>query len=177
MNHATCSADGCERESATKRGAYCNMHRLRLRRTGSLEVSKPLRPGGRGICTVEECGSPDCGQHGYCKKHWSRVKRHGAPDVVLTRAPKGGPTHPLWKGDDVGFHAVHRRLGVIRGKAATHACVDCGRTAQHWSYSHTDPAEAQSDLGPYSTDLTLYDPRCAACHKKFDLAWLASRVK
>ena len=171
MNDRTCGAIGCQRETRTRNNPYCNMHHLRLRRTGSLDVPRPLRPSGRGVCIHPDCESPDCGQHGYCKKHWTRVKRYGDPSTVNKRAPKPGPTHPLWQGDDVGFSAVHRRLKVTRGRAAQEACVDCDEPASEWSYDHCDPDEQQSPSGPYSTDLTHYEPRCTACHRKFDHAW------
>lgn len=168
MSDHICAAVGCERDPRTRGNPYCNMHYLRLRRTGSLDVPRPLRPSGRGVCAHPACEALDHGQHGYCNKHWTRIKRHGDPDVVAKRAPRPGPTHPLWMGDDVGFAAVHRRLRFTRGSASLYECVDCAGSANHWSYNHQDPREKQSEDGPYSTNLTFYEPRCVSCHHRFD---------
>lgn len=31
-----------------------------------------------------------------------------------------------------------------------------------------------SELGPYSADVSQYEPRCVSCHKRFDLERIAS---
>lgn len=69
------------------------------------------------------------------------------------------------------YGAIHTRLAVARGSARTHACVDCGGSADQWSYDHDDPDEMISSLGhPYSGDLDHYLPRCCSCHRAFDAA-------
>ena len=79
---------------------------------------------------------------------------------------KYGEGHPAWKGDEVGYMAVHQRLRRGRGPAKSHQCIDCGKQAAHWSYDHSDPnPKIDEKNGPYSTDLDRYHPRCRPCHK------------
>ena len=40
------------------------------------------------MCSVEGCDDLAAGGHGWCSKHWKRVKRHGDPLVTLkNRSP------------------------------------------------------------------------------------------
>ncbi len=73
-------------------------------------------------------------------------------------------------GQGIGYSGAHRRVTAQRGHANTHRCSDCGQPARHWSYDHTDPDEQRTQNGwPYSVDPWHYSPRCASCHKRFDL--------
>ena len=74
------------------------------------------------------------------------------------------------------YHTAHRRVDSDKGRAKTHACVDCGEPAQQWSYTHDDPDEL---IGvnwakglPYSAKPEYYIARCISCHKRADLARL-----
>lgn len=128
---------------------------------------------GTRICAIDGCEQVEDGNSGLCKKHDTRRRRHGDPLVVIKpseRAQPSGAAHPRWTGDDATYLGAHQRVRYHRGRAKDRACVDCGKTAAHWSYNRACPNEKQSDLGPYSTDITQYVPRCVSCHKRFDLA-------
>lgn len=76
--------------------------------------------------------------------------------------------------EHVKYGAAHERVKRLHGAPTTHACVDCGSPASHWSYNHDDPNELQEtglSARPlaYSTDPSHYSPRCVPCHKRFDL--------
>lgn len=79
-------------------------------------------------------------------------------------------THP-------GYSAAHQRIVAERGKASMHHCVDCGGTADEWSYDHADPNPLVETLRgwnrdprevSYSASPDHYDPRCRDCHARFD---------
>ena len=128
------------------------------------------------ICAVDDCDLIEDGHSGLCKKHDTRRRRHGDPLIVVKpheRALPSGPDHPRWTGDDATYLGAHQRVRYQRGRAKDHACVDCGGPAAHWSYDRACPNEKQSELGPYSTDIAHYVPRCVRCHKRFDLAAIA----
>jgi hypothetical protein len=72
------------------------------------------------------------------------------------------------KPDHKAYTAVHVRLLRSRGSAAQHQCIDCGQIAREWSYNHS-----QSNVR-YSLNLDDYDPRCRACHVRFDLQYRRS---
>jgi hypothetical protein len=161
-----CTAEGCETRRRSAASAYCEKHYYRLRRRGTLEARSWHKRGG---CSVEGCTDPE--RHdGVCIKHWTRLRRHGDANTVL---PQGcfltGDQSPGWAGDAITYAGMHHRVRATLGLAKLLACADCGAPARHWSYDRTDPNEKQSELGPYSTDLAHYEPRCVPCHKRFDL--------
>lgn len=159
-----CTVSGCARSARTH--CYCDLHYLRWRRTGSTELLQRQRL--RKSCTVEDCDN-DRRSNGLCSKHLQRLRKHGH---LALRETVTGSDHHSWKGDDVKYRAVHKRLGP----ASNHPCIDCGNVAAQWSYDHSDiheKLEPQKGL-PYSTDPSYYQPRCAPCHKTFDTQRLAS---
>ena len=56
-----------------------------------------------------------------------------------------------------GYFSLHERVVAVRGRAATHACVDCHKNASDWS-SNT---EEYKSVGEFS-------PRCRHCHQQYD---------
>lgn len=153
-----CTAPGCEREARLVDGTLCHMHERRLARTGRVEGM------GRApeLCVIDGCTDPARTVAGHCGKHHERIRKHGDPETVDV---------PRWTGDRASYSAVHQRLPRERGRAATHACVDCGGGAHQWSYGHVNgPGHRECEIGPYSVDLDDYYPRCTSCHKKFDQA-------
>lgn len=82
-------------------------------------------------------------------------------------------------GELLSYGAVHRRLRKSRGSARNFRCVDCGGPAAQWSYDGNDPEELYGPSGrnisPYSTDPDRYQPRCSACHGRYDAAMSATK--
>lgn len=79
------------------------------------------------------------------------------------------------KGDDITYIGAHLRNQRVRGKASTHACIDCGLQAQEWSLKAA-PSKSLSGPTPsgyecrYSPDPFDYEPRCKPCHAQHDKA-------
>ncbi len=123
-------------------------------------------------CSVETCGTSTYSK-GLCRKHHTRLLRHGDPLVVLNGRDAPGSASAKWRGDDVTYRTVHSRLVAERGSADRHACVDCGKSARQWSYTGESPVErfARPEIPshPYSPDLSYYVPRCRPCHTAFDV--------
>jgi hypothetical protein len=98
--------------------------------------------------------------------------------TVLSRvsATWTGDKNPSWKGDSVGYSALHNRIYKTLGKASEHPCVDCGQVAQEWSLSWQRVPSSQLKQqvgGPwdglfYSTDVYDYDPRCIRDARRYD---------
>jgi hypothetical protein len=168
-----CTVDGCGLKVRSGRAQYCEKHYGRLRRNGHLTRLVPEYREFRGVCIVDGCLSMDQGPAGLCARHLARQRRHGDPLVRLATGAPAGPDHPSFKGDEITYSAAHMRTRGWRGPAADHDCIDCGRRAEHWSYDHADPNELveQTSKAPlmYSADPEHYQPRCAQCHKNFDL--------
>jgi hypothetical protein len=97
--------------------------------------------------------------YGMCQMHALRHKKYGDP--TITKLPRS-------KTDTYG--RIHRRLKDKRGPASKHACIDCGKQAQHWSYQHGCPEEQyEPRRGAFCTHLNEhYHPRCVPCHNKYD---------
>lgn len=166
MRPAVCSVEGCERPMSAR--GWCEAHYYRVRRTGSTgpaEIWDRKRP----TCSVPGCDAPHRA-HGYCLNHGRHVEKGGHPDHVGD-VVHHGEANGTWLGDDCGYTAAHDRVRRRRGPAKSHACIDCGAPARHWSYNHRDPNERLHPDGyAYSADPAMYDPRCVPCHKRFDLA-------
>lgn len=166
MAEVTCSAEGCERPVWAR--TLCGTHYSRWRRRG--DVTAPLVQR-RGVCSMDGCGGKHVAK-GLCEKHYSRLKRWGDP--ALVKRPGGKPgqgvgaDNPAWKGDEVGYQAVHVRLRSQRGSASALTCP-CGAPAAQWAYDHADPEELRSPEGyPYSVNLDRYAALCVPCHMALD---------
>ena len=67
------------------------------------------------------------------------------------------------------YKIVHADLTALKGPARHQVCVDCNSPACHWSYDYADPYELRNARGlRFSTD-QHYRPRCAGCHRRFDV--------
>lgn len=69
-----------------------------------------------------------------------------------------GEKHPLWKGDNVGYSALHEWISFNWGKPKL--CEQCGTTESkkfQWA-----------NLGIYNRDRKNWKRMCASCHHKFD---------
>lgn len=138
---------------------FCRLHWQRQRKSGDPRADVPKRDWGRQSCSFPGCDEPhDAG--GFCEKHWRRNHKHGDPSHV----EKAG-----WRGDEVGYTAMHERIYRMRGPATDHTCQRCGKSAEDWAYDHSDPSErVELGKGPYSTDPAHYMPLCHSCHMKLD---------
>ena len=122
------------------------------------------------ICSVENCDKPKK-TRGMCGKHYKRFMKFG--DVNMVK-PKGGARYYGGssierKGRNITYRSAHMRIEYLRGKASNHMCIDCGQTAYHWAYDHSDTNELTAPNGMvYSPDVERYDPRCVPCHKVYD---------
>lgn len=123
----------------------------------------------KGTCSVEGCeeiaGVPGTAK-GLCSKHYNRLRRNGDVTAVRGRAPIAGPEHHLWKGADVGYKALHRRVYRARGKASR--CEQCGVSEAgrryEWAMIHgTDGTD------PHAHYISL----CRGCHRTYDLGRLS----
>lgn len=62
------------------------------------------------------------------------------------------------------YGAVHSRLRAKYGPATRYVCA-CGQRAEQWAY--VGP-RSHGESRAYSTNLRLYKPMCAACHRHYD---------
>lgn len=159
-----CSVEDCDSKHYGK--GLCRFHWTRQTEGRVLDAPRFEPHGG---CSVEGCERPHTAR-GWCKVHLGRFYATGDPLAV--KPPAGGQlvgeANATWKGDECGYHAVHKRLASHRGPARDFDCADCGGPAHQWSYDHSDPDERVSKDGPYSTDLDHYSPRCRSCHVRLD---------
>lgn len=165
MAKGTCTIEGCDRKSFAK--GWCSAHYNRWRRNGD--------PGGADVqarrtgCKVEGCDAKHQGQ-GYCQTHRYRWRSNGDPLVTRPPGAPAGESHSHYRGQDVRYAAVHRRLSKYRGRARDLDCINCGSVADAWAYQFGAPDERICEKAglPYSTDLSYYQPMCRPCHSQFD---------
>jgi hypothetical protein len=126
----------------------------------------PRKPAPKEPCSVPGCADDRYYSDGLCQMHHWRSLRRGDVNYEYR-----GESHPAWQGDQISYRTAHNRVVTQRGPARTHACIDCGEPAEHWSYDGMDSNE-QFDPAhgcPYSADVTHYVPRCARCHMRVDI--------
>jgi hypothetical protein len=75
-----------------------------------------------------------------------------------------GPANPRWRGDNVGYGALH--AWVARHRKKTGVCEDCGR---YFGTKGTRGTQWANISGKYRRDLADFRELCARCHTAFDL--------
>ena len=77
--------------------------------------------------------------------------RHGKAPV--------GVNHPRWKGDNVGYGALHSWIVRQMGRATR--CEDCGKlNAKKYEWANISKQ--------YKRDVADWKSLCTSCHRKFD---------
>lgn len=155
----------CGESSAPNRLNWCEACYCRTWRNGTPGYRVRLKVLKRKRCEV-------------CSSYFTGRLSPSGPVRHCSRACAGlsntGDRNPTWKGDDVGYSAVHSRVRRVKGAASDYPCVDCGGNAQHWSVDRDAPRLRFEDGMPYSSEPDDYYPRCAACHKAYDMSRLAT---
>lgn len=173
VNDGTCSVTDCEKP--VKRLGYCYGHYMKQWRYGTPTPQFIRWDDIRGqrfgaLVVVERQGDAwlclcDCG----------RQRTASAGELNRTgEAATCGDRRTHRRQEHAGYTAAHQRCRSDRGPVQNHPCVDCGRTARHWSYNHDDPDEflahgLSAHPVAYSLKPEHYSPRCVPCHKVFDL--------
>lgn len=164
MSTSLCTTEDC---SSPANGArqMCRRHYSAWRRTHGSANARP--------CTIEGCDEPQ-NARGWCTTHYMRWYKTG--DVGPAHNMRHRELHHSWQGDSLTYAGAHRRVYRDRGPAAERECA-CGSTAYSWAYDHEDENELVTPAGrTYSANPAHYVAMCNPCHKRFDLARLASCV-
>lgn len=195
MTDTTCSLPDCERP--LKRAGYCYGHYMKNWRYGTPYPPNGWMQGDRetqarvqrerlvdiqgqrfgSLVVVERVGHQwrcacDCG--GERLVNAGDLNRYGDANTC-------GDRRIHRRTEVAGYTAAHQRCRSDRGRVQLHDCIDCGRSAQHWSYNHDDPDERlaiglSANPVAYSLKPEHYSPRCVRCHKRFDLGRIDSAL-
>lgn len=106
-------------------------------------------------------------EYAYRKAREAGVPLQGSPESSENRrrARKAtGPEHGNWKGDEVGYFALH--AWVKRNKKRTGTCSDCGATPTKKRGVGTEWANVSKT---YKRDLNDWIELCSSCHQRFDM--------
>lgn len=159
------------------------MHYQRWRTTGSPGGAALLRnPLPARECSIDGCQRP-ARARGWCNTHHARWLTHGDALAALAVKPNRflpGSENPNWKGDDVGYVAIHTRLRQSHSLGGP--CAICGAIAVEFAYDNADVNERYSIVSSggrpgvmvYSLDPSHYFASCHSCHMKFDAAYRKS---
>jgi len=71
---------------------------------------------------------------------------------------KKGKNHPLWKGEDVGYNALH--AWIHRNIELDNKCFNCGTTESK--------LELANKTGIYDRNFENWFILCIDCHRKYD---------
>lgn len=123
------------------------------------------------------CDSDDIQKRGLCSSCYGRAYHADILDEVALPSrgdiTAAGPESPFWKGAEVLYDGVHKRITRLRGKASNRICDEpqCGNQADQWSYDGFCPEErvcAERNV-PYCYHYDRhYSPRCISCHREWD---------
>lgn len=109
------------------------------------------RPTGKDS-TNWKGGLPDCD---VCGKKLSLRKYRRC----IKCSARSGKDNNLWRGDDVGYHGVHKWVYRIKGKAVH--CEHCGiKNAKRYEWANIDHK--------YRRVADDYISLCVPCHRKHD---------
>src|SRR3990167_9867025 len=103
-----------------------------------------------------------------------RLKGHSTSEKVRLRAsklnlgkfgdnhPSGGSKHPAWKGENVGYLALH--AWIRRRKGTPDTCEHCKKTGLkgksiHWANTNHE----------YQRKLSDWIRLCTKCHRQYDI--------
>ncbi len=86
------------------------------------------------------------------------LKRVKKPWTAKRNREMIGEKHPQWKGDKVGYGALH--IWVYKALGKPKICTNCGTNKKlQWA----------NKSGQYKRDLNDWISLCASCHKQYDL--------
>jgi len=149
-----------------------------------INCGKEFTPGKRNYaralscsayCNLKQYRAKNPGKSAKVKREWRRrngVLERGSIEHRLAVSAKNkevvarGEKHKLWKGDNVGYRALHRWVEGQLGKPD--GCEECGRTGLtarkiHWAnMSHQ-----------YKRDISDWKRLCVKCHKQYDIRRLS----
>ena len=124
---------------------YRERHREKIRAKGRAYAERKRREAG-----MAARGTPEAAEN-YRRANLAR-------DLT-------GPRHPNWKGDEVGYHALHR--WVERRKVRTGICSECGAQPEPMGRRRVG-TEFANVSGEYRRDLADYVELCVPCHRRQD---------
>lgn len=145
-----CALSYCDKP--VKCRGLCNAHCSQQYRGEEL---RPLRQPKTG-CNFKGCQRPHQAK-GWCSRHYQQILEGKQPTKILP-----------YRDESVSYEALHTRIKRARGRAAQYNCVECDGPADDWAYTYGCPRETQSPRGPYTTDISRYQPMCRSCHRSFD---------
>ena len=92
---------------------------------------------------------------------WLLMRRHEIARRPAAKRDQRGWRNHMWRGDDAGYQAMHRRVAQQRG--AESLCAVCGATSATATY------EWANLTGNYG-DINDYERMCRSCHRRYDNA-------
>lgn len=141
----------------------------------------PNRTGEDRKCLIckkvfHVCGSKiKEGKGLYCSIRCSRVGIKGRRNSPKTEFKKGqfcGEKHFFWKGENVGYHALHRWVQSKLGKASKCSNPNCvyPRKNKRGELMLKPKGFQWANIDhKYKRDLNDYVSLCGSCHKLYDM--------
>lgn len=112
-----CAVEGCGRQAVTR--GWCHGHYLRWRRTGRLDVDRPLTRPERSACSVPGCVQQVHGR-GLCRTHLRRLTTLGDP----------APERPVRSPGDEGW-VTHGYRGIVVPDDLRHLTGGAAHALEH----------------------------------------------
>ncbi|MFJ3665061.1 HNH endonuclease [Streptomyces sp. NPDC090106] len=107
MNDRICAVSECERPVVGR--DLCSMHWQRMKKYGSTDLPERLKTSELK-CSVDNCGKPAKGGHGWCHMHYRRWRLHGSLELPEK------PTRP----NSCAVEGCNKGGRLTRGLCAAH---------------------------------------------------------
>ena len=124
------------------------------------EKLKKLYRSGKGTWFIaNEMGVSQTTICRWLKEYGIKTRSHSEAAKITQNGFKEGKKHPFWKGDKVGYQALH--TWVRKYKGTPRKCEHCGTTAKRkYEWANINHS--------YKRNLDDWIRLCTACHRKHD---------
>ena len=98
--------------------------------------------------------------------------KHYSPKTEFLKGQNLGSQHPLWKGDKVGYAALHNWIYRQKGNAIKCENKDCKYPRKNAAYQILRAPKRfywANISHKYKRDLSDWIQLCGSCHKKYDM--------
>ena len=96
------------------------------------------------------------------RKGYKQTPEHVEKMRLTKIGKKLGKDNPMWKGDNIGYAAIHIWLQVNFGVASKCEALDCVGASQHYEWALLKGKTHQRRR-------ENYQEMCVSCHRKYDM--------
>jgi len=146
--------------SKSRKGIYCKPCGYKHRAKTGFKVGHEFYPGAEKGWFSKGHRPWSTGTKGILKANSGSIKpgEHLSVNTEFKTGQYRNDKHPLWKGDNVGYSALH--TWIYRNKTRSNTCEQC--------YEQNIPTHFANLDYEYTRDVNTWGEMCAKCHNAYD---------